>query len=183
MFHNRHKKSRSTTDLPSSSLPSSSATPLASDPISIPGHAGSSSNMFMASSGMGASPATSCSNHTSRAFPVPSMCVFSRVALADEYAPQEAIVPFYRPSSIPLERICMLVSVLESLFRTMDEVTLVEEEEEEEEDEDILEKNKKQKEQHLDEKDDYACRIIGLGTFKVAVWRDWEKDRALVNRT
>lgn len=33
-----------------------------------------------------------------------------------------------------------------------------------------------------DEEEDYEqlCKIIGLGTFKVAIWKGWEEDRGLV---
>ena len=107
--------------------------------------------------------------HRTAPFPLPSFCIFSRKALSLESAPQGEIVPYIYPESVPVDSICMLVSILESLFRTIDDITSEhdgEEEDNEEEDEDY----------------DQLCKIIGLGTFKVALWKGWEEDRALVCR-
>ena len=138
--------------------------------------------------------------HKSSPFPLPSVCLFSREALQNEYADNQEIVPYVYPSSVPLDQICMLVSVLESLFRTVDEVLLnIEEEDEEEEDQRSISNNSNSissisgssssssisssisKKQDDDNDDDH--RIIGLGTFKVTSWNlSDDSDMVLVSK-
>ncbi|CDH51511.1 predicted protein [Lichtheimia corymbifera JMRC:FSU:9682] len=105
--------------------------------------------------------------HRTAPFPLPSFCIFSRKALSHESAPQGEIVPYFYPESVPVDSICMLVGVLESLLRTMDDIT---NEQAGEEDDDADED---------DEDYEQLCKIIGLGTFKVAIWKGWEEDRGL----
>ncbi|KAI8141980.1 hypothetical protein BJV82DRAFT_155981 [Fennellomyces sp. T-0311] len=90
--------------------------------------------------------------HKTSPFPLPSLCIFSREALQNEYSEHQQIVPYVYPSTIPIDQISTLVSVLETLFRTMNEVVLDEED------------------KLGDDDDGESCRIIGLGTFKVATW-------------
>ncbi|KAI9278471.1 hypothetical protein BDA99DRAFT_554104 [Phascolomyces articulosus] len=104
--------------------------------------------------------------HKSSPFPLPSVCLFSREALRNEYSENQEIVPHIYPSSVPVDQICMLVSVLESLFRTVDEVLLDGDKDQDQEEE--YEHDGTHHKKCDDEDDDY--RIIGLGTFKVASW-------------
>ncbi|CDS05048.1 hypothetical protein LRAMOSA07577 [Lichtheimia ramosa] len=106
--------------------------------------------------------------HRTAPFPLPSFCIFSRKALSRESAPQGEIVPYFYPESVPLDSVCMLVSVIESLFRTMDDITNEQIGQQEEDD-------------NYEDEEDYEqlCKIIGLGTFKVALWKGWEEDRGL----
>ncbi|KAI7853806.1 hypothetical protein BDC45DRAFT_510154 [Circinella umbellata] len=113
--------------------------------------------------------------HKSSPFPLPSVCLFSKEALQNEYADNQEIVPYVYPSSVPVDQICMLVSVLESLFRTVDEI-LLNSEDEEEEDQSSTSNNSSSNSNSsigsssISKKQDDDHRIIGLGTFKVTSW-------------
>lgn len=202
----RHKKSRSCTVLPLPLALTSSIATHASDPMdtrtphpepylkatsscssstSSSSHHSSTSSSQGASSGGHLTPSydtnsyqenttirsglSSLLRHRTAPFPLPSFCIFSRKALSRESAPQGEIVPYFHPESVPLDSVCMLVSVIESLFRTMDDITNEQIGQEEEDD-------------TCEDEEDYEqlCKIIGLGTFKVALWKGWEEDRGLV---
>ncbi|KAI9496394.1 hypothetical protein BDB00DRAFT_869337 [Zychaea mexicana] len=97
--------------------------------------------------------------HKASPFPLPSVCIFSRKALQNEYADHQEIVPYVNPASVPIDQVSMLVSVLESLFRTVDEVLL-----------DGENAGPEQEHEKMENEEQEDCRIIGLGTFKVVSW-------------
>ncbi|KAG2220479.1 hypothetical protein INT45_011483 [Circinella minor] len=109
--------------------------------------------------------------HKSSPFPLPSVCLFSKEALQNEYADNQEIVPYVYPSSVPVDQICMLVSVLESLFRTVDEI-LLNSDDEEKEDQSSTSNNSSSSinSSSISKNQDDDHRIIGLGTFKVTSW-------------
>lgn len=100
--------------------------------------------------------------HKASPFPLPSLCLFSQSALANESAQHQDIVRFLYPDGVPVERASMLISVLESLLRAVDEMT--------ESDSDGAFHN--------------PCMILCMRTFKVAMWKDSESDNdtAMVKR-
>ncbi|GAN01502.1 conserved hypothetical protein [Mucor ambiguus] len=115
-------------------------------------------------------------------FPLPSFCLYSKKALANEYAPESEIVQYLAPSSSVLEeRLPMFVGVLQSLFTVVNDMPFVAREqqegddEEEEEEEDGHEytdiEEEEEEEQQQDAKhSSLPFTIIGLNSMKLVIW-------------
>lgn len=115
--------------------------------------------------------ATACSGlssllkHKASPFPLPSIFCISHSALSSENAESTDIVPFVYPETIPIERISMLASTLESLLRIVDQELLLVDTEP----------------CTADAMQPPPCCVVGLGAFKVAISdRDIVDDVALV---
>ncbi|OAD75799.1 hypothetical protein PHYBLDRAFT_165783 [Phycomyces blakesleeanus NRRL 1555(-)] len=115
----------------------------------------------------------------SNMFSLPTVCIFSQSALANEYSNETEIAPFVYPVTTSLEHITMLIGMLQSLLRVVDETSTGEEEEEDEEEEDQDDEGSGEwdsEDTMLDEKsednvsDTGNFAILGLGAFKVSLW-------------
>lgn len=100
--------------------------------------------------------------HKASPFPLPSVFCISRSAVNSENAQSNDIVQFVYPETIPIERISMLAGILESLVRIVDQELIGPED-------------------AVADVSQPPCRVVGLGTFKVAISnRDLIDDVALV---
>ncbi|GAA5810464.1 hypothetical protein MFLAVUS_003885 [Mucor flavus] len=118
------------------------------------------------------------SEHTS--FPLPSLCLYSSRALADEYGPESDIIQFLAPvSAILEERLPMFVGVLQSLFSVVNDMPFnnqdsdqeTDNEDEEEEEEDTDDDEEEELSSRLSNKN-APFTIIGLNTMKLVIWNN-----------
>lgn len=113
-------------------------------------------------------------------FPLPSFCLYSKKALANEYAPESDIVQYLAPSSSVLEeRLPMFVGVLQSLFTVVNDMPFVDREQHEEEEGDDEEEDDDHEYTDIEEEDDDGEQqdtkhspftIIGLSSMKLVIW-------------
>jgi hypothetical protein len=107
---------------------------------------------------------------------IPSFYLFSSEALANEYAPEDSIIPYMEPATLALDQATLIAGVLESLVRVVDDIPTAKEEEEENDDkarwsdEDGWATLPLPPPSFNDDPPDSPFTIIGLGTFKVALW-------------
>ncbi|ORZ02928.1 hypothetical protein BCR43DRAFT_482412, partial [Syncephalastrum racemosum] len=94
--------------------------------------------------------------HQSAPFPLPSFCIFSQAALADEYAENQDIVRYVYPETVSIDHASILASVAEPLVRAVEEFTEDSDDEEggETDDQDEV---------------DALYRVLGLSSFKAVL--------------
>jgi hypothetical protein len=103
-------------------------------------------------------------------FPLPSFCLYSKKALANEYAPESDIIQFLSPISVTLqERLPMFVGVLQSLFTVVNDMPFLNDQDSDEEEE--VEEEEEEEEGEIKEKEENSpFTIIGLNSMKLVVW-------------
>ncbi|KAF7724457.1 hypothetical protein EC973_000966 [Apophysomyces ossiformis] len=111
---------------------------------------------------------------TKSIFSLPSVCLFSRKALSDEYSEEKDIVPFISPVAA-LDCVTMLIGVLESLMAIVNEMPTAEDDDEDEDEE--FDHDKRSINIDDDNEDDSGSLtednpfvILGLSTCKVCIW-------------
>ncbi|KAI9023759.1 hypothetical protein CLU79DRAFT_748053, partial [Phycomyces nitens] len=120
----------------------------------------------------------------SNMFSLPTVCIFSQSALANEYSHETEIAPFVYPAATSLEHITMLIGMLQSLLRVVDETSTGEDEDEDDEDDEDEDEDEddegsgkwdsegtmldEKNEENISDTDPFA--VLGLSTFKVSLW-------------
>ncbi|KAI7870473.1 hypothetical protein BDF14DRAFT_1774598 [Spinellus fusiger] len=107
-------------------------------------------------------------------FSLPTVCLFSQTALSNEYSNEKDIAPFVYPATTSLEHITMLIGMLQSLLRVVDE-TPSDDEEEETHDEWCRETCFNEQDTAATtetETETETFAILGMNTFKVALWNE-----------
>ncbi|KAI8332588.1 hypothetical protein BC941DRAFT_435973 [Chlamydoabsidia padenii] len=99
---------------------------------------------------------------------IPLFYLFSSEALANEYAAEDSIIPFMDPPTLALEQATLIAGVLESLVRVVEDIPTGNESNTNDDDEAGW--NNDEEWVDNDGTPSSPFTIIGLGSFKVALW-------------
>ncbi|KAI8369326.1 uncharacterized protein BYT42DRAFT_583970 [Radiomyces spectabilis] len=180
-----HRKSASCTAIPPASVFSSASSSSSNIPGNLAGLSDHGHGYAMMNPKAENSATTSARTHTihdettisqrqlssstvnGTVFPLPSVCLFSQSALANENSLEEEIVP-YTSDDVSSEHITLLVGILESLLRFADEIpNSVEKDLWDDErlsiDDKVPDSNSER------QKEESGCAILALSNFKVLV--------------
>lgn len=122
-------------------------------------------------------------NQQQQLFPLPSFCLYSKKALANEYAPESDIIQFLSPVSSVLEEcLPMFVGVLQSLFTVVNDIPFINEDSDDEDDDiscsDTEEEDDDEDEEGGEDQDrdrkatEPPFTIIGLTSMKFIIWNN-----------